>query len=306
MSSTPANSTVKRPRYTVSWLLLIFANVLWAASYVAAKFALRDTSLNIMLALRMGIAALILLPFLIARRKDLNLTRQAIPQLILLALIGFVLNKLLEYGGLALTTASDVALLITSESIFTAALSWWLLREPFKRLTGFALLLGFIGVYLIVERSIVPNIPAGGGAFRVLGDLLVVLALLVEALYTIRGKVLLVKYPPLLITSASIVVSMLFWAPVAGWEILINGWHPIGPVAWLSIGWMAIMSTAIAYLAWFQGLARVDASAAASTLFIQPLLGTALAIILLHDQLTPMTIVGGMLIITSVYLISRR
>src|SRR5436309_6158245 len=295
-----------RPRHTFSWFLLITANVLWACSYVAAKFALRDISVDIMLALRMTISAIVLLPLLIAMRKQLHLTRRDIPQLIVLATVGFVINKLLEYGGLALTTASDVALLITSESIFTAALSWLLLRERFKPLTGFALLLGFTGVYLIVERSLIPNIPSGGGLWRIIGDLLVVLALLVEAFYTVRAKSMLVKHSPFLITSASIVISMLFWTPVAAWEILGTGWHPIGLVAWLSIAWMAIMSTVVAYLTWFKGLAKVDGSAAASTLFIQPLLGTFLAIVLLHDQLTTMTVVGGILIIVSVYLISRN
>ena len=304
----PSSSGARLPssRNTFSWFLLIMANTLWAASYVAAKYALADTSLIIMLALRIGISALVLLPFVIAWRKDLNLTRQMLPQLLLLALIGFVINKLLEYGGLALTTASDVALLITSESIFTVALSWLLLRERFKPLTGFALLIGFVGVYLIVERSLIPNILAGGGLMRILGDLLVIMALLVESFYTVRAKSMLVKHSPFLITSASIVISMLFWTPVAAWQILSTGWHPIGLVAWLSIGWMAIMSTVVAYLAWFKGLTKVDGSAAASTLFIQPLLGTFLAIILLHDQLTPMTIVGGILIIVSVYMISRN
>ncbi len=303
---SPSGARLSSSRNTFSWVLLIMANTLWAASYVAAKYALADTSLIIMLALRIGISALVLLPFVIAWRKDLDLTRQMIPQLLLLAFIGFVINKLLEYGGLALTTASDVALLITSESIFTAALSWLLLRERFKPLTGFALLAGFAGVYLIVERSLIPNIPAGGGLMRILGDLLVIMALLFESFYTVRAKSMLVKHSPFLITSASIVISMLFWTPVAAWQILSTGWHPIGLVAWLSIGWLAIMSTVVAYLAWFKGLTKVDGSAAASTLFIQPLLGTFLAIVLLHDQLTPMTIVGGILIIVSVYVISRN
>jgi drug/metabolite transporter (DMT)-like permease len=303
--SAPVAAEV-RPSRTFSWFLLILANVLWAASYVAAKFALQDTSVLIMLALRMGISALILLPFLIRKRKELNFSRQAIPQLILLALIGFVINKLFEFGGLALTTASDVALLIASESLFTAALSWVLLRERFKPLAGLALLMGLFGVYLIVERSLIPNIPSGGGVWRIVGDLLVVFALIFEAFYTVRGKALLVKYPPLLVTAASIVVSMVFWLPVAGWQVLSTGWHPIGLVAWLSIGWLALMSTVIAYLAWFRGLANIDGSAAASTLYIQPLLGTLLAILLLHDQLTPMTIVGGLLIIVSVYVISHQ
>jgi drug/metabolite transporter (DMT)-like permease len=305
--SMPAPVAVKdRSRRTFSWFLLILANVLWAASYVAAKFALQDTSLLIMLALRMGISALILLPFLISRRKELKLSRQAIPQLIMLALVGFVINKLFEFGGLALTTASDVALLIASESLFTAALSWIFLRERFKPLACLALLVGLFGVYLIVERSLIPTIPGGGGIWRIVGDLLVVCALVFESLYTVRGKALLVKYSPLLVTAASIVVSMVFWLPVAGWQVIAIGWHSIGLLAWLSIGWLALMSTVVAYLAWFRGLADTDASAAASTLYIQPLLGTLLAIVLLHDQLTPMTIMGGVLIITSVYVISRQ
>ena len=295
-----------QPRRSLSWSLLILANVLWACSYVAAKVALRDVSVNLMLALRMGMAALVLLPLLIARRGELNLTRKDLPQLALLALVGFVINKLLEYGGLALTTASDVALLITSESIFTAALSWLLLRERFRPLTGAALLLGFAGVYLIIERSLLPNIPAGGGAWRVVGDLLVVLALIFEALYTVRGKALLVRHSPLLVTAAAIVGSMVFWLPIGGWELLHFGWPTISLPGWLAIGWMAIMSTAIAYLLWFQGLAKVEGSAAAAALFIQPLLGTLLAIVLLGDQLTPTTIIGGILIIVSVYVISRQ
>lgn len=297
--------SITRPRPTFSWFLLILANVLWACSYVAAKFVLRDISANMMNALRMIISAMVLLPLLLALRKELNLTRRDLPQLALLATVGIVMAKTLEFEGLAFSTASDVALLITSESIFTAVLSWLLLRERFKPLTGFALLLGLVGVYLIVERSLLPNIPPGGGALRILGDLLVILGLICEAFYTVRGKALLVKHPPLLITSAAIVGSAIVWVPLAGGEVLYSGWHPLSVTAWLGLGWLAIMSTVVAYLAWFKGLEKVDGSAAASTLFVQPLLGTILAIMLLNDQLLPTTIIGGILIVISVYLISR-
>ena len=297
--------SIGRSRPTTSWMLLILANVLWACSYVAAKYVLRDISANMMNALRMMIAAIVLLPLLIARRKDLNLTRRDLPQLAILAIIGIVLAKTLEFWGLAFSTASDVALLITSESIFTAVLSWLLLRERFKLLTVIALLLGIFGVYLIVERSLVPNIPSGGGALRILGDVLVILGLVCEAFYTVRGKSLLVKHPPLLITAAAIVGSALVWIPIAGGEVLFRGWHPPGMAAWLGLAWLAIMSTVIAYLAWFKGLEKIEGSAAASTLFVQPLLGTILAIVLLSDQVLPTTIFAGILIIVSVFIISR-
>ncbi len=293
-------------RHTGSWLLLILANLLWASSYTAAKFVLLDTSVIIMNALRMSISALILLPVLFVGRKNLHLTRRDLPQLALLALVGFVINKMLEFGGLSLTTASDVALLISGESIFTAVFSWLLLRERVRPLTVCALVVGFVGVYLIIERSFLPTLPTGGGIWRMVGDLLVILALSFEAFYTVRGKALLMKHPPLLITSAAIVGSVFFWIPLAGWSMLTQGWHPLSLVDWLGIGWLALGVTVIAYLSWFQGLTKIDGSVAASTLFIQPLLGTVLAVILLHDQLTTFTLVGGLLIIVSVYLISRQ
>ena len=92
--------TKKEARHTLSWLLLILANILWACSYVAAKYALRDISVFTMNALRMILAAIILLPFLIVMRKDLKLTRNDLPQLPLLPFIGLVVNKPFEFGGL--------------------------------------------------------------------------------------------------------------------------------------------------------------------------------------------------------------
>jgi len=303
LDNTSSRMPVRSGR-AFSWFLLILANVLWAGSYVAAKLALLDFSVTMMNSLRMIIAALVLLPFLLVRRKDLRLGRRDLFQLALLALIGFVINKILEYSGLALTTASDVALLIASESIFTAILSWIFLRERFRLATGLALLLGLMGVYLIIERSLVPNIPAGGGAWRIVGDLLVVLALTFEAFFTVRGKSMLVKHSPLLVTAAAIVGSTVFWIPMGGYELVAHGWHPVSWQSWLGLLWLALMSTAVGYLAWFKGLERIEGSGAATTLFIQPLLGATLAIILLGDQILPTTIIGGILILVSVYVIS--
>ena len=308
MSTTESSSTSPSslPRHTFSWFLLILANTLWATSYVAGKFILQDISVTMLSALRMCLASMFLIPLLLYKRKEIRFTWRDVPQLLLLALTGFVITKLLEYGGLALTTASDVALLISSESVFTAVFAWLLLRERFQLLHVGLMLLGLLGVYLIVERSFIPNIPSGGGVWRIFGDLLVVLALIFEAFYTIRGKSLLVKHSPLLVVSAAIVGSTVFWLPLAGWEVLSFGWHPLSTLGWMSLGWMALVTTVFGYLAWFQGLTRVDGSAAAVTLFIQPLLGTVLAVLLLHEQLTPITILGGVLIVASVFLLSRN
>ncbi|QBD76320.1 DMT family transporter [Ktedonosporobacter rubrisoli] len=287
------------------WSFLILANALWATGFAASKFALEGLSVTMMLVLRLGLAAIFLLPILIFQLRTARLTRRDIPQLAQMTLTGFFINKLLEFGGLALSTAADVALLITAETIFTSALAWLLLHEPFKKSTLLALLLGLIGVYLVVGQGLIPVLPAGGGLNRIIGDLLVILSLVFEAFTTVRGKTLLTKHSPYLITSAAIVGSTVFWIPIAGWEVWHTGWPHMNGNIWLSVLWLAIMTTFAAYLLWFQGLSKLGGVLASSTLLVQPLLGTLLAVLLLHEHLTLFTIIGGILIVISVSLLMK-
>ena len=77
----------------VSWFLLISANILWAGSYVASKFVLRELSAPMMLSLRFTLSALLLVPWLVLHRKDLHLTRQDMVSLGVLVLVGFGMRE---------------------------------------------------------------------------------------------------------------------------------------------------------------------------------------------------------------------
>lgn len=291
-----------------AWAILIFSNILFAGSYAVGKIALREVSPIMLNVLRFTIAACFMLPFVVAGRRKLAFPRRMLPKFALLVLMGFVINKLFEYVGLNLTTASDTALLISTESIFTALLSWLILRERFSRMAAFSLVIGFLGVYLIIEQGIIPHwdTATGGVSARILGDLLVILALVFESSYTVTGKSLLDRYPPLLITGASIIGSLVFWLPAGGEEVLRAGWPHLSLAGWLGVLYMAIAVTVIGYFLWFQALTVVEASSAAPFLFIQPLLGALIAILLLGERLTWATLAGGALILVSVYMVSRR
>ena len=289
-----------------AWAILILANIIWAGAYVAGKVALRELSPVLLNTLRFTLAACFMLPVVLVGWRRLRFSRRMIPQFGLLVLLGFVLNKFLEYVGLNLTTASDTALLISTESIFTALLSWAVLRERFSRAAALSLAVGLAGVYLVIERGILPQWGSGGGGTRILGDLLVILSLAVEAGYTITGKSLLSRYPPLLITGGSIIGSLVFWMPAGAIEVLRIGWPQLSLAGWLSVLYLALAVTVIGYFLWFQALSVVDASSAAPFLFIQPLLGAIIAILLLSEQLTWATVAGGALILLSVMIVSRR
>jgi drug/metabolite transporter (DMT)-like permease len=285
--------------------LLVLGNALWAGTYTAGKIALSELSPVELNALRFSLAALFLAPALIRSWRRISRDRRSLLALAQLTLLGFVLNKAFEYFGLALSTASDVALLIATESLFTALLSWTLLRERVSRGGVFSLLLGLAGVYLIVERGLAPNLGGAAGAGRVVGDLLVVLSLLIEATYTVRGKMAVASLPPLLFVGVTITGSLFVWIPAGLVNVAHSGMPHVSLGGWLAVLYMAAVATVAGYWLWFRALTALDASTAAPTLFIQPLLGAALGILLLHDTLSWATWLGGALISLSLLFVVR-
>jgi drug/metabolite transporter (DMT)-like permease len=283
--------------------VLILANVLWAGSYTAAKDAMRVLSPIEMNALRFSVAGLILLPVLWAGRSRMRIRRYDLPRLAMLCCLGFTLNKALEFGGLNLTTASDTALLIAAESMFTSILAWVVLRETIRGGAVGGLLVGVVGVYVVIERGL--HLPQMGGGMRLAGDLLVLLALVAEAAYTIFGKASLARYPGLLLTATGILGSLVFWLPAAAVNVAVAGPPHMTPAAWLGVLYMAIPGTVVAYIGWMVALGHVDGASAAPTLFIQPLIGTVLAVVLLGERPGWATLAGGILIIAGVWIAGR-
>jgi drug/metabolite transporter (DMT)-like permease len=261
---------------------LVLANALWAGTYTAGKIALAELSPIELNALRFTLAALLLSPVLVRNRRQIAALwydRRGLLVLGQLILLGWVLNKTLEYSGLALSTAADVALLISTESLFTAVLAWTLLGERATRSGVAALVVGMAGAYLIVARGFVPDLSTHvGGAQRILGDLLVILSLFIEAAYTIRGKAVLGRWPPLLFTSLTIAGSLIFWLPAGVGAVAAGGWPHLSLGGALGVLYMAVFATVGGYWLWFRGLTVIDGAAAAPLLFIQPLLGTLLAV----------------------------
>jgi drug/metabolite transporter (DMT)-like permease len=108
---------------------------------------------------------------------------------------------------------------------------------------------------------------------------------------------------PLLLTSTTLAASMLVWVPTGAAAALGSGFPTLTPVTWICIVYMAVGSSVVGYWLWFRGLGMVDASTAAPTLFIQPLVGAALGMFLLHDTVSAATLLGGALIGLSLLLV---
>jgi len=215
--------------------------------------------------------------------------------------LGYALPLALGNYGVALSNASRASLLIGIEPICVAALGSLWLGERLSALRLGALAAGLTGATTIVSNGI----PFRGGwdTFQLAGDLLLIAHGAAWSIYTIAGKSLLGRFPPLALTAASLAVAFPLLLPVAAWELP----HlERGPALLPALGWavaLGLFASALGTVAWNHALARMDASTLAGFVFLQPVAGVLLGHYALGEELRPEAIAGGALVLAGVYLL---
>jgi drug/metabolite transporter (DMT)-like permease len=292
------------PSRRTALLVVVAANLLWAGSYVAGKAALDEVPFVTLNALRFAVATLIFAPVVWRGRHLLPRDRGGRLRLLAIAAFGFCGNKSLEFLGLSMTTATDTALLITSESLVTLLLAVVLLGERLQPRTAVALCAGAFGVYVLVEGGLVaPHLLHGGQGT---GDALVVASLALESVATVSGARLMRGGAPFTVTGAAIMLSMLVWGPAEiGWGIHSGAPH-LSLAGWAGILYLALVATVIAYSAWFWGLQRLSAQDVTPILLMQPLAGTLIAAVVRGERPGASTLLGGACVLAGVALIALR
>jgi len=96
------------------------------------------------------------------------------------------------------------------------------------------------------------------------------------------------------VSESSVIGSLVVWIPAAAIEVARDG------ALYLAIG-----GTILPYTGWFAALRHVDAASAGVTLFLQPLAGTLLAVLILRERPSWATLAGGLCIVGGVWLTSR-
>ena len=189
-------------------------------------------------------------------------------------------------------SAGLVALLLYLYPTFVVILSAIFLQEKVTRMKIIALLLALVGTALTVG-------PAGG---QLKGVILAIASALIYSIYIIVGSGVM-KHVSAIQSSTVIFASA---GVVYGIMILTNGPHlPTSNTGWLVIAGTVIFATVIPVTTFLAGLERIGPSNAAMLSTLEPVVTVFLAAVLLNEQLEPITLVGGVLIISAVVMLSR-
>jgi drug/metabolite transporter (DMT)-like permease len=278
-------------------LVLVVTNVVYATSYAATRLTLDYVPPATLALIRLVIGALVLIPLAVALQPAAAapIGRADRWNIRWMGVLGFAGAFAFSHWGIARSTATNAALLITVEPISLILLSPWALGERLTRRERLGATLALAGAAVVVVNGI-PGITAAlVPHWR--GDLLLILAGLAYAAYSLFGRGVLTRHPAITVTAWSIAWGVAAMLPLAalewsaGVELRLNG------PAILGVLYLAVLITALGYLGWNWALERVPAPRAAIFLNIQPLVGALLGVYYLGEPLTAFTVAGGVLIL---------
>jgi drug/metabolite transporter (DMT)-like permease len=213
-----------------------------------------------------------------------------------MGILGFAGAYMCSNWGIAHSTATNAALLITVEPLTMILLSPWYLGERLSRREAVGAALTIAGAVVLVVNGI-PGLTAELVPHWT-GDLVLVLAGVAYASYSLLGRGVLQRHAPLGVTTRSLVWGAAALVPVAGLE-WAAGARPIWTAtAVAGTLYLAVVITALGYVVWNWALARVPAPRAAIFLNTQPIIGALLGAVLLGEPITIFTVLGGSLVVT--------
>jgi drug/metabolite transporter (DMT)-like permease len=275
-------------------LVLLGANVVYATSYVATRVTLGSVPPATLAFARLVIGGLILAP-LIRPGSEPPLSRGDRRAIAWMGMLGFAGAYVASHWGIAWSTATNAALLIVVEPLSLMLLSPLYLGERLSRWEGVGAALAITGTLLVVVNGIPGVTETLVPHWR--GDLLLIVAGLAYASYSLLGRRVLERHAAVGVTARSLVWGAAAILPVVGAE-WASGSQPVwtGPAVAGTL-YLAVVITALGYVAWNWALARVSAPRAALFLNVQPIVGALLGAALLGEPLSGFTIVGGAAIV---------
>jgi len=279
-------------------LLGLVVVLLWAANLPLAKDALREFSPVSFNAVRIPLSALLLwIPMLLLKGR-IHLQPRDIWKILVLGIIGNVFYLTLFIHGLELTKAGNVGLLMSVGTVFTALLSRLLGHEYQGRMVWLGIFLSFGGVAVILLES--AEFAVGTGTL--VGDLITLAAACCWSVYTVFSKTLMKNYSPLTFTTLTLSVGAFALFFISLPDLMDQNWGQISTKSYLELGYSSIFSLAVAYSIWFYCVDRLGSTRTAIYANLVPFWTLLFAWFFIGEEITLLQILGGILIVSGIYL----
>lgn len=244
---------------------------------------------------RFVLAAIVLLAIVRLRRYVNPVEKRDYLRIVGLGALIILLNQTAYLVGQSMTAAGHGALLFATTPIWIFLLAMIHLRErpSGRRALGIALALG--GVLLIMSTGMETF-----GRDSILGDIIIWVAVLAWAYYSILGKPLAGKYGATRVTAYALASGAALYFPFGLYRAVQFDYAAVPPSAWLTVVYVGLGTSIVSYVLWYWLLKQMEASRVAVFHNVQPLIAIALAHIFLDEPLGATFLLGAAIVLVGV------
>ncbi|WP_340066292.1 DMT family transporter [Ascidiimonas aurantiaca] len=247
-------------------------------------------------------AALLFWLFSIWAPKE-RIARKHWPRLIACALFGMVINMLMFFKGLSLSTPINSAVIITITPIIVLLLSAIFIREKVSFLKTAGIFIGLAGALTLIlfgteVRNDAPNIPLGNTLFLVNA--------VAYGIYLIIVRPLTRKYHPFTLMKWLFLIAVVINFPITIKEFQEVAWSKLPVHAIWKMAFVVIGTTFLTYLLNLFALKELKASTIGAFIYLQPLLTIIFAALLGADSLNIVKGLAAFLVFAGVYLVTKK
>src|SRR5262245_50261936 len=269
----------------------IFAVVVWGASFIGTKIALRDISPVTVVWLRFAMGVAILGIVVWIRKQFSLLNKNEWLYFALLGFLGITFHQWLQSNVLQTSEACTTALIVSTTPVFMALLGWVVLKEKLGWIQTTGILLAFVGVLLVVYDGDLSSISLR--SFGKPGDILILISAVNWAVFSVLSRRGLKTHPATLMmfyvmSFGWVFTSILFFATQGVSEmgqLTVNGWA--------AVAFLGIFCSGLAYIAWYDALKALSTAETGVFLYIEPLVAVVVAFFILEEPITVASLVGG-------------
>jgi drug/metabolite transporter (DMT)-like permease len=266
------------------------AAAIWGGMYVVSKVVMAVIPPFSLIVTRLALGILTL-AIIVVVRKGWKVSPRQFWQIFGVGLVGYGISLGFQFVGTNLSTAANGSLVTSTTPAFVLLFAALLLAERITLRRLLALLIATAGVVAVID----PRNAALSPSFF-WGNICLVAAALTWALYSVLIRKVTRDTDVLTTTLIAFIGGLPVCLPLSGWEALTGHFGTISLGVVGGVLFIGIISTALAMVLWNTAFAVLDAGAASLTFFAQPVVGTLLSVLFLNERITPLFVIGGVLI----------
>lgn len=282
---------------------MLIAVVFWAGAFIAGKIGVREFSAYGLTFFRFLFATIVIFGLLWKTEgANWRLERSLWPKTILLGIIGMFGYHVLFFTALKYTSAVNSSMIGATNPLITTILAAIFLGELLTPRRLGAIVLALTGVVLTVTNG---NIRVLMDLSFNIGDMIMLVAVVCWAVYSVISKSVMGKTTPLKLTAHVFLVCLVILVPFMIWERV---WTQVGAISWqgwTSVLYMALFPSVLGYLIQMTSIQQIGASRTAVFINLVPVVSMVLSYFILHEPIGWFKVMTAAMIIAGVYLSSR-